>query len=81
MRKDFWDYLEVFMAKDSLIRSTISTRFKKAVSCASKISSPSVISEDTTQSKASEKSNVHDFFPKHLNHAFMLKPDFEGYKK
>jgi hypothetical protein len=41
---------------------------------------PSVISEDTTQSKASEKSNIHDFYPYHLNHAFMPKPDFEGYR-
>jgi hypothetical protein len=58
----------------------ISTRSKKAVSCASKISSPIVISEDTTQSKASEKSNVHDFYPENLNHTFMLKPDFDGYR-
>jgi hypothetical protein len=60
MRKDFLDYLEDFMAKDSLIGSKISTSSKKAVSCASKISLPSVISKYTQTSKASEKSNVHD---------------------
>jgi hypothetical protein len=47
MRKDFLDYLEDFVTQDSLIRSTISTRSKKTVSCASKISSPSDVSEDT----------------------------------
>ena len=38
MRKDFLDYLEDFVTQDSLIGSTISTRSKKTVSCASKIS-------------------------------------------
>jgi hypothetical protein len=78
MKKDFLDFLEDFATKDSLIGSTISTRSKKTVSCASKISSPSVVSEDTQVSKASAKSNVHDFYSKHLNHALMPKPDFEG---
>jgi hypothetical protein len=32
-------------------------------------------------SKTSAKSNTHDFYPKHLNHGFMPKPDFEGYRK
>ena len=45
-----------------------------------KVSSPSDLSEDTKISKISEKSNTHDFYPKHLNHAFMPKPDFEGYR-
>jgi hypothetical protein len=80
MRKDFLDYLEDFVTQDSLIGSTISTRSRKTVSCASKISSPSDVSEDTKVSKSSKKSNVQDFYPKNLNHAFMPKPDFEGYR-
>jgi hypothetical protein len=67
VRKDFLDYIEDSMSHDSLIRSTISTRSKKSVSCASKISSPSVLSHDTKASKVSEKDNPHDFY---LNHAF-----------
>jgi hypothetical protein len=47
LRKDFLDYIEDSMSHDSLIGSTISTRSKKCVSCASKISSPSVLSHDT----------------------------------
>jgi hypothetical protein len=31
------------------------------------------------QYKTSGKSYAHDFYPKLLNHAFMPKPDFEGY--
>jgi hypothetical protein len=54
MRKDFLDYLEDFMTQDSLIGSTINTRSKKTVSSASEISSPSVVSENTKVSKASE---------------------------
>jgi hypothetical protein len=77
MRKDFLDYLEDFMTQDSLIGSTISTSSKKTVSSASKISSPSDV--DTKVSKSSNKSNVQDFYPKSLNHAFMPKPDFDGY--
>jgi hypothetical protein len=69
MRKDFLDYLEDFVTQDSLIGSTISTRSKKTVSCASNTSSPSDVSEDTKVSKSSNKSNVQDFYPKHLNHA------------
>jgi hypothetical protein len=68
------------MSHDSLIGSTISTRLKKSVSCASKISSPSVLSHDTKGSKVSEKDNPHDFYPKNFNHAFLSKPDFEGYR-
>jgi hypothetical protein len=79
MRKDFLDYLEDFATEDSLIGST-STRSKKTLSCASKISSPSDVSEDTKVSKSSNKPNVQDFYPKHLNHAFMPKPDFDGYR-
>jgi hypothetical protein len=47
VRKDYLDYKEGSMSHDSLIGSTISTRSKKSVSCASKISSPSVLSYDT----------------------------------
>jgi hypothetical protein len=80
-RKDFLDYIENSMSQDSLIGSTISTRSKKNISCASKISSPSVLSHDTKTSKVSEKANPHDFYPKTFNHTFLSKPDFEGYKK
>jgi hypothetical protein len=54
VRKDFLDYIEDSMPHDSLIGSTISTRPKKSVSCASKISSTSVLSHDTKASKVSE---------------------------
>jgi uncharacterized membrane protein YpjA len=47
MRKDFLDYLKDFMVQDSLIEYIISTGSKKTVLCASKISSSSVVSEDT----------------------------------
>jgi hypothetical protein len=80
MRKDFLDYLEDFVTQDSLIGSSISTRSRKTVSCASKISSPSDVSEDTKVSKSSNKSNVQDLYPNHINHAFMPKPDFDGYR-
>jgi hypothetical protein len=68
------------MFNDFLIGSTISTRFNKSVSCASHISSPSVLSHDTKTSKVSEKANPHDFYPNDVNHAFLPKPDFEGYR-
>jgi hypothetical protein len=80
LRKAFLDYLEYSMSQDSLIGSTISTRSKKNISCASNISSPSVMSQDTKTSKMTERSNKHDFYPKNLNHAFLPKPDFEGYR-
>jgi hypothetical protein len=80
MRKDFLDNLEDFETQDSLIGSTINTRSKKTVSSASEISSPSVVSEDTKVSKASEKSNARYFYPKNLNYAFVPKPDFDGYR-
>jgi hypothetical protein len=51
--KDFLDSIEDSMSHDSLIGSTISTRYMKSVSCASKISSPSVLSHDTKASKVS----------------------------
>jgi hypothetical protein len=70
VRKDFLDYIEDSMSHDSFIGSTISTRSKKSVSCASKISSPSVLLHDTKTSKVSEKANTHDFYPKNFNHAF-----------
>jgi hypothetical protein len=68
------------MSHDSLIGSTISTRSKKSVSFASKISSPSVLSHDTNASKVSEKANPHDFYPRNFNYALLPKPDFEGYR-
>ena len=81
LSKGFLYYLEDFMKQDSLIGSTISTRSQKNISCASKISSPSVLSQDTKMSRESEKSNTHDFYPKNFNHAFLPKPDFEEYRK
>jgi hypothetical protein len=80
VRKIFLDYIEDSMSHDSLIGSTISTRSKKNVSCANKISSPSVLSHHSMASKVSEKDNPHDFYPKNFNHAFLPKPDFEGYR-
>jgi hypothetical protein len=68
--KDFLDYIEESMPHDSLIGSTISTRSKKSVSYATKISSPSVLSHDTKTSKVSEKDNPHDFYLKNFNHVF-----------
>jgi hypothetical protein len=80
VRKDVLDNIEDSISHDSLIGSTISTISKKSVSCASKTSSPSVLSHDTMTSKVSEKDNPHDFYPKNFNHAFLPKPDFEGYR-
>jgi hypothetical protein len=80
IRKDFLNYLEDFTTQDSLIGSSISTTSKKHESSVSNVSSPSFLSDDTEMSKTSAKSNAHDFYPKHLNHAFMPKPDFEGYR-
>ena len=71
--------LDTSLSQDSLIGSTISTksRRKKNTSCASKISSPSVLSHGTKSSKVSRESDVVNFYPKSLNHAFMPKPNFE----
>jgi hypothetical protein len=80
VRKYFLDYIEDSISHDSLIGSTISTRFKKNISCSSKISSPSVLLHDTKASKVSEKDKPHDFYSKNFNHAFLPKPDFEGYR-
>jgi hypothetical protein len=80
IRKDFLNYFEDFTTQGSLIGSTISTTSKKHESSVSKVSSPSVLSDATEISKTSAQSNAHDFCPKHLNHTFMPKPDFEGYR-
>jgi hypothetical protein len=80
LRKDFLDYIEDSMCHDSLIEYTISTRSKKSISCNNQISSPSLLSHDTKTSKVSEKANPHDFCPNNINHAFLPKPDFEGYR-
>jgi hypothetical protein len=74
--------MENSMPHESLIGFTISTRSKNSVSCASKISFPSssVSLHDTKASKVSERANLHDFYPKNFDHAFLRKPDFEGYK-
>jgi hypothetical protein len=63
VRKYFLDDIEYSMSHDSLIGSTISTRFRKSVSCTIKISSTSVLSHDNKTSKVSEKDNPHDFYP------------------
>jgi hypothetical protein len=73
VRKDFLDFIEDSMSHDSLIGSTISTRSKRSVSCASNISSPSVLSHDTKASTVSEKDNPHDCNPKNFNHAIYPK--------
>jgi hypothetical protein len=70
VRKDFLDYIKDSVSQHSFIGSTISTRSRKIVSCASKISSTSVLSHDNKESKVSEKANPHDFYPKNFNHAF-----------
>jgi hypothetical protein len=70
VRKDFLNYIEDSMSHECLIGSTISTRSKKSVSYASKISSQRALSHDTKTSKVSEKDNPHDFYPKNFNHAF-----------
>jgi hypothetical protein len=74
-------HIEDSMSHDSLFGSTISTRSKKNVYCTNKISSPSVLSHENKASKVSEKDNPHDFYRKNFNHAFLPKPDFEGYRK
>jgi hypothetical protein len=60
VRKDFLDFTDDSTPHDFLIRSTISNRYKKNASCASKTSSTSVLSHDTKTSKVSEKDNPHD---------------------
>jgi hypothetical protein len=80
VRMDILDYQEDSMSHESLIGSTISTRSKKNVSFASNISFPSDLSHDTKTSKVSEKDNPNDIYPKNFNHAFLPKPDFEGYR-
>ena len=64
LRKTFLNYLEDSMSQDSLIGSTISTRSQKNISCASKISSPGVLSQDTKISRESEKSNTYGSYMK-----------------
>jgi hypothetical protein len=59
--KDFLDYIEDSMSHDSLTGYIIRTRSKKNVSYDIKISSQSVLSNDTKASKVSEKDNPHDF--------------------
>jgi hypothetical protein len=76
----FLDYIEDSMSHESLIGSTISTRSRKSVSCASKISSRSVLSHDTKTSQVSEKDTPHYFYPKNFNHAFLPKSDVDGYR-
>jgi hypothetical protein len=75
LRKELLDYLEDLMTQDSLIWSTVTTRSKKNGSNVSKMSTPNVKSMDT------KSSNPLDFYSKHLNHAFMPTPDFEGCRR
>jgi hypothetical protein len=83
------------MTQDSLVGSTVSTRSrsKKGGSVVSRMSSPSVKSVITEASKVTEVSkpkeiaktseyySQQDFYPTNLNHSFMPKPDFEGYRQ
>ena len=78
LRTNFLDLVEDLLSQDSLMGSTIRTKSRgKDISCASKISSPSRMSHDTKSSKVSKESNISNFYPKNLNHAFMPKPNFE----
>ena len=36
-----------------------------------------MMSHDTKSSKVSRESNIANYYPKNLNHAFMPKPNFE----
>jgi hypothetical protein len=75
MRKNFLNYLHDFMTQDSLIESIFST---KSASCTSEIASSSVLLLDTRISKASDKSILHDFYPKHLNHKLGQNQTLKG---
>jgi hypothetical protein len=93
LRKELLDHLEDLMTQDSLVGSTVSTRSKKCGSVVSRMSSPSVKSTTTKTSKPSKSSKPKetskipeyysplDFYPNNLNHAFMPKPDFVGYRQ
>jgi hypothetical protein len=72
--------VENSMSRDSLIESTISIISQKNVSCNSKITSSSVLTNDTKTLKVSAKVIPHDFYPKNLNHVLLPTPDFEGYR-
>jgi hypothetical protein len=61
VRKDLLDFVEDSMSRDSLIGSKISTRSQKNISCTSRLSSPSVLSNDTKTSKVSKKADPLDF--------------------
>jgi hypothetical protein len=67
------------MSQDSMTGSTIINRAKKYISCASKISSPSVSVQDSRISKTSRRSD-NDFHPDDLDHAFSPKLGFERYR-
>jgi hypothetical protein len=91
--KELLDHLEDLMTQDSLVGSTVSTRSRKQGSVVSRMSPASVKSVITQTSKASEinkpkettKTSEYysplDFYPTNLNHAFIPKPDFEGYRQ
>jgi hypothetical protein len=93
LRKELLNHLEDLMTQDSLVGSTASTRSKKGGSVVSRMSSSSVKSVNTKTSKASEASkpketskmpenySLLEFYPTNQNHAFMPKPDFEGYRQ
>ena len=50
------------MSQDSLIGSAISTISQKNISCASRISSPSVLSQDTKILKVNQRNPIHMTF-------------------
>jgi hypothetical protein len=69
------------MPQDSFISSTINSRSRRSVSCASNLSCSSLISDDSKTSKVSSKLSQHDSHLKNDNQAIMYKSDFEGYRK
>ena len=78
LRKNILDLVEDSLSQDSLIGSTISAKSRgKDISCASKFSSPIMMSHDTKSSKVSRESKIANFYLKNLNHAFTPKPNFE----
>jgi hypothetical protein len=75
LKRHYMTYIKDSMSYDSLIISKISTRSKKSVSCASMISSPSVLSNDTKASKISEKYNSYYLNPQLLSSIMHFYPN------
>jgi hypothetical protein len=58
-----------------------SPSFKSIITEASKVSEVIKPKETAETAETSESYSSLDFYPKNLNHAFMPKPDFEGYRQ